>query len=146
MTTIREIPTGQTEQAAAALLALRPRWGSPAAVTAFVDTRLRPAGYQLAGAFETSGDGAAVAVIGFRQAWSTAWGHHLYVDDLSTLSAARDRGHAGALLQWVIDEAERLGCEALHLDSGVGEGRAAAHRLYLNHRLRISAHHFARQL
>ena len=49
---------------------------------------------------------------------------------------------AGALLDWLIEEARRLGCGQLHLDSGVGPDREDAHRLYLNKRLRISAHHF----
>jgi ribosomal protein S18 acetylase RimI-like enzyme len=141
---IRELPAGQTPLAAEALLALRPRWDSAEALVKFVDVQLRPAGYRLAGAFD--GDAAAVAVIGFRQSWSTSWGHHLYVDDLSTLPWARGRGCADALLRWVSEEARRLGCEALHLDSGVGPDRAAAHRLYMRHRLAITAHHFARDI
>ena len=39
-----------------------------------------------------------------------AWGHYLYVDDLSTVPAARGRGHADLLLAWVVDEGRRLGC------------------------------------
>jgi GNAT superfamily N-acetyltransferase len=54
------------------------------------------------------------------------------------------RGHARALLEWLIEEGKRLGCDQLHLDSGVGIDRAAAYRLYLNAGLVISAHHFAR--
>jgi len=141
--TIEEIPLGQTSCASAALLALRPRWQTAAALADFVDTRLRPVGYRLAGVLE---DGQALSVIGFRDVHATAWGHYLYVDDLSTLPEARGRGHGSALLDWVFDEAGRLGCEAVHLDSGVGADRAAAHRLYLRHHMRISAHHFAAEL
>jgi GNAT superfamily N-acetyltransferase len=68
------------------------------------------------------------------------------VDDLSTLPPARRRGHAQALLDWLAAEARRLGCDELHLDSGVGPDRAHAHRLYLNAGLRITSHHFARRL
>ncbi|ULN52875.1 GNAT family N-acetyltransferase [Mycolicibacillus parakoreensis] len=143
MATIEEIPLGQTSCASAALLALRPRWQTAAALADFVDTRLRPVGYRLAGVLE---DGQALSVIGFRDVHATAWGHYLYVDDLSTLPEARGRGHGSALLDWVFDEAGRLGCEAVHLDSGVGADRAAAHRLYLRHHMRISAHHFAAEL
>ena len=75
-----------------------------------------------------------------------AWGHYLYVDDLSTVPAARGRGHADLLMAWVVDQARRLGCEAVHLDSGVGADRAAAHRLYMRHHLRISSHHFQLEL
>jgi kynurenine formamidase len=48
------------------------------------------------------------------------------------------------LLDWLIDEGKRLGCDQFHLDSGVGIDRADAHRLYLNAGMVISTHHFAR--
>ncbi|MGC2655881.1 MAG: GNAT family N-acetyltransferase [Mycobacterium sp.] len=124
------------------MLLLRPRWKTAGAVINFVDTHLRPTGYRLAGAFEHSLD-AAVSVIGFRELWSTAWGHYMYVDDVSTLETARGHGYADKLLQWVIADAKRRQCEGVHLDSGVGSDRAAAHRLYMRNRLRISAHHFS---
>jgi hypothetical protein len=50
------------------------------------------------------------------------------------------------LLEWLREEAERLGCEQLHLDSGVGADRTDAHRLYFNAGLAISSLHFARRL
>jgi GNAT superfamily N-acetyltransferase len=142
MIEVREIPFGQTEQIAEPMLALRPRWKTVDAVVAFIDDRLRPGGYRLAGAFDPT-SGTSVAVVGFRELWSTAWRHCLYIDDVSTVAAARGHGYADALLRWVIDEARRRGCEAVHLDSGVGSDRAAAHRLYMRHRLQISAHHFS---
>ena len=108
-----------------------------------VDDVQRAEGYRLIGAFE-EGTQNAVAVAGFRTGYSLAWGHYLYVDDLSTLPQARRRGHGQSLLEWLIDEGKRLGCEQLHLDSGVGLDRAAAHRLYLNAGLVIASHHFAR--
>lgn len=123
------------------MLALRPRWQTAEALMEFIDTRLRPAGYRLAGVFENDPE-TAVSVIGFRESWSTAWAHHLYIDDLSTVADARGRGHADALMRWAIAEAGRLNCEAVHLDSGVGADRAAAHRLYMRHHLGITAHHF----
>jgi GNAT superfamily N-acetyltransferase len=83
-------------------------------------------------------------VAGFRTCNSLSWGHYLYVDDLSTKPSARRRGYARALLEWLLKEGQRLGCDQLHLDSGVGIDRADAHRLYLNAGLVISAHHFAR--
>jgi hypothetical protein len=43
-----------------------------------------------------------------------------------------------------VEEARRLGCDRIHLDSGVGLERADAHRLYMNAGMAISSHHFAR--
>ncbi len=56
------------------------------------------------------------------------------------------RGYAGALLDWLIDEGRSLGCTQLHLDSGTGQERFDAHRLYHSHGLAIYSHHFARGL
>jgi GNAT superfamily N-acetyltransferase len=68
------------------------------------------------------------------------------VDDLSTLPDARRRGHAAALLDRCAQEAERLGCDELHLDSAVGLERTDAHRLYFNRGLRITAFHFEKRV
>ena len=103
----------------------------------------RPEGYRLVAAFD-DGETNACAVAGFRTGHGFAWGHYLYVDDLSTLPEARRRGHGRQLLDWLAEEAARLGCKQVHLDSGVGLDRADAHRLYLNAGLVIAAHHFAR--
>ena len=70
---IREIMEGETAQAAEAMLLLRPRWKTADAVIDFIDTKLRPTGYRLVGAFEHSSD-AAVSIVGFRELWSTACG------------------------------------------------------------------------
>ena len=141
MSEIRELPGGQTNLAAPAMLALRPRWETADTLVDLIDTRLRPAGYRLVGAFDDHG--IAVSVVGFREMWTSAWGHIVYVDDLSTLRESRGHGYADQLLTWVEAEASRLGCEAVHLDSGVTSDRAPAHRLYMRHHLSITAHHFA---
>jgi GNAT superfamily N-acetyltransferase len=106
-----------------------------------VDELQRPEGYRLVGVLPGQGEDA-VAVAGFRLATSLSWGRHLYVDDLSTVPSARGQGFARELLAWVHDEADRLGCPEVHLDSGVGPNRYAAHRLYLNSGYVINAHHF----
>ena len=90
MAHIREIIKGETAQAAEAMLLLRPRWRTADAVIDFVDTKLRPTGDRLVGAFEHS-SGAAVSIIGFRELCSTACGHHMYIDDVSTLETARGK-------------------------------------------------------
>jgi GNAT superfamily N-acetyltransferase len=140
---IRELEVGETRLAHQAMRALRPAYEDREEFAAHVDGLLRPGGYRIVAALVPDRE-QAVAVAGFRASRNLSWGHHLYVDDLSTLPEARGRGHAGALLDWVLEEARRLGCEQLHLDSGVGLERSDAHRLYLNAGLVISAHHFAR--
>jgi GNAT superfamily N-acetyltransferase len=140
---IREIPSEHTAQAAEAILLLRSRWKTADAVIDFIDTQLRPTGYRLVGAFENDPN-TAVSIIGFREMWSTAFGHYMYIDDLSTLQTARGSGFADELLRWVIADAKRCGCTEVHLDSGVGSDRAPAHRLYMRNHLHISAHHFSR--
>jgi GNAT superfamily N-acetyltransferase len=124
---------------------LRPHYADEDAFVRRVDEVQRAEGYRLVAVFEQSTD-EAVAVAGFRVGHMLAWGRFLYVDDLSTLPAVRRHGHGRALLDWLADEGRRLGCEQLHLDSGVGTDRADAHRLYLNTGLRITSHHFARRL
>jgi GNAT superfamily N-acetyltransferase len=127
------------------MLELRPHIGSSADFVSTVDERQRPAGYRLLAAFD-EGDEQAAAAAGFRVLDYLAWGHALYCDDLSTRAQYRGRGHAGALMDWMIDEARRLGCGEFHLDSGVGPDRTTAHRLYFNKRMRISSHHFSRSV
>jgi GNAT superfamily N-acetyltransferase len=133
----------QTALAFEAMRALRTHYDDEARFVERVDEVQRPQGYRLVGAFE---DGRCVAVAGFRVIHNLAWGDTLYVDDLSSLPAARRRGHGRALLEWCEAEARRLGCQELHLDSGVGPDREDAHRLYFNTGLRITSHHFARGL
>jgi GNAT superfamily N-acetyltransferase len=136
---------GETELAVEAMLALRPRWSTPAELTEVIDTQLRPVGYRLVGVFRDHTE-RAVAVAGFREVIALAWGRYLYVDDVSTLPSERGNGYADRLMTWLGEEGRRLGCESLHLDSGVGADRTPAHRLYMRHKLRISAHHFQRDL
>ena len=144
MSDVRELQAGESHLAAAALLELRPDIGTPWALAERVE-RQRAAGYRLVASFEPGVDDAA-AVAGFRLAEGLAWGRHVYVDDLVTRAALRGRGHADAVMAWVADEARRLGCEQLHLDSGVGPDRADAHRFYFRHGMRIVSYHFARGL
>lgn len=91
-------------------------------------------------------DGPADAVAGFRAGHNLAWGDYLYVDDLSTHPRARGQGLAGGLLDWLIEEARRIGCDSFQLDSGFGPERTDAHRLYFNKRLAVASLHFARNL
>ena len=125
------------------MLELRPNIGPELAFADQVDNVLRPEGYRLAGFF-VKDDLYAAAVAGFRIVHHLAWGHTLYIDDLSSRYEHRKQGYAGQLMDWLIDEAKRLHLDEVHLDSGVGPDRADAHRLYFNKRMRISAFHFSR--
>ncbi len=142
---IRELAAGETHLASEAMLVLRPHVGSADDFVRRVDDVQRPAGYRLVAVF-VDGREQAVAAAGFRVNDHLAWGQALYCDDLSTVPDHRGHGYAAALLDWMIEEAGRLGCGELHLDSGVGADRESAHRLYLNKRMRISSFHFSRKV
>ena len=142
---LREIVPPDTALAFPAMRALRQQFADEAAFVERVDDVQRAEGYRLVGVFE-EGTPDAVAVAGFRVGHMLARGRFLYVDDLSTLPEARRRGHGRRLLEWLMDEARRLGCEQLHLDSGVAADRVDAHRLYFNAGLAITSYHFARNL
>ena len=142
---LREILPPDTVLAFPAMQALRPHYENEESFVERVDDLQRTEGYRLVGVFEDETQ-HAVAVAGFRVGHMLAWGRFLYVDDLSTLPEARRRGHGRRLLEWLTEEARRLGCEQLHLDSGVGPDRTDAHRLYFNVGLAISSFHFARRL
>jgi GNAT superfamily N-acetyltransferase len=145
MPTVRELTAEETALAWSALRELRPHVASPEEMTRRVNSEQRAEGYRLAGSF-AAGDQEPAGVAGFRTLHTLAWGHVLYVDDLVTRADRRGEGHADALMRWLVEEAARLGCAQLHLDSGVQRERETAHRFYFNHRLRISAYHFSREL
>jgi GNAT superfamily N-acetyltransferase len=135
---VRELSPAETHLAYAPMLELRPHLQSVDDFVAQVNDRQRPDGYRLIASFE--GDEVA-SVAGFRRAHYLAWGEFVYIDDLVTLERFRGRGHGRRLLDRVADEARRLGCTEVHLDSATH--RHDAHRLYLASGYRISAFHFA---
>ncbi len=101
----------------------------------------RPEGYRLVASFA---DGVVVSAGGFRRLNTLAWGDVLYIDDLVTLESHRGQGLAHRLLEWILTEARRLGCDQVHLDSA--PHRHAAHRLYLTEGYHISSFHFSREI
>ncbi len=144
MPEVRELASGESQLAAPALLELRPHLRTAEALAARVDA-LRPGGYRLVASFEPAESDAAAAA-GFRIAENLHIGRHLYVDDLVTRAALRGRGHADAVMAWIEAEARAHDCAVLHLDSGVQAERAAAHRFYFRHGMRIASYHFSRAL
>jgi GNAT superfamily N-acetyltransferase len=98
-------------------------------------------------AFVDLEDGSdAPAVITYRIVTFLFSGKTCYIDDLSTDPAARGKGYAGALLDFVKEQAKQASCVTLSLDSGHNPERTDAHRLYLNKGFRISSHHFSMNL
>jgi GNAT superfamily N-acetyltransferase len=135
---VRELSPTETYLAYGPMVELRPHLLSVEDFVAQVNDRQRPDGYRLVASFE--GDEVA-SVAGFRLAHYLAWGEFIYVDDLVTLEQFRGRGHGRRLLDWLMEEAHRLGCAQVHLDSATH--RHDAHRLYLRSGYRITAFHFA---
>src|SRR4051794_18078799 len=109
--------------------ALRTHYEDEAKFVRRVDEVQRPEGYRIVGAFDGE---RCLAVAGFRELNNLAWGHVVYVDDLSTHPDGRRRGYGRALLEWCAEEAHRLGCPALHLEPGAEANPLAAARPYLN--------------
>lgn len=93
---------------------------------------------------EENGEASAVAV--FETGYNLFRGKYIYIDDLSTLPVSRGKGYAGILLEWIFDYAKKENFDEVHLDSGVNEARANAHRLYLNKGFQISSLHFTTKL
>ena len=104
-------------------------------------TEMLTEGYKLAFIEE---DNIGVAAIGYRHLQFLYNGKHIYIDDLVTLPAYRGKGYAGALLDYVAAEAKANGYKTITLDSG--HHRTDAHRLYLNKKFAITAHHFVKNI
>jgi ribosomal protein S18 acetylase RimI-like enzyme len=144
MPTARELEPGEERLAAETLLELRPHWGDAETLARRIASQ-REDGYRVVASFD-DGDDVAGAVAGFRLGRNTHRGSHLYVDDLVTRADRRGRGHAHAAMALVEEIARAAGCDELHLDSGVGPEREAAHRFYFRHGMRITSYHFTKPL
>jgi GNAT superfamily N-acetyltransferase len=135
--------TGRTYAAFCVLREGRAIMESPAEFVWWVNEKQRPDGYRIVGAFLPD-KRDAVAAAGFRVHCMLSRGLMLYVDDLVTIPEYRSSGYAAQVFDWLVAEGRRLGCERLHLDSG--HLRHDAHRFYLNHGMKITAHHFSMAL
>ena len=142
---IRELAPDETALAFETMRTLRRHLEDRDEFVELVNGRQRDQGYRLVAALPRDG-GPAAAVAGFRAVHNLATGFHLHVDDLATSPDARRKGLAGALMDWMREQAERLGCGSVQLDSAVGPDRTDAHRLYFNKGLAIVAFHFAASL
>lgn len=138
------IGPADTRRAVPALRVLWPRYGEEE-MAALIDTSLRPNGYHLVGFLPADGS-PAPCVLGYRFQHSLWLGKSLYIIDIATLPDQRGQGYAGRIMDWIEEEAARQNCAAVHLDSGVGPDRAAAHRLYMTKHYQIGCHHFVKKL
>lgn len=121
------------------ILALRPHLTESNFVTTIQE--MMSEGYALAFIEEKD---KAVAAIGYRYLQYLYNGKHIYIDDLSTLPAARSKGYGGKLLDYVATIAREKGYGCVTLDSGYL--RTDAHRLYLNKGFTLVAHHFSKNI
>jgi GNAT superfamily N-acetyltransferase len=86
----------------------------------------------------------AGAFIGYRKINMLRTGPIIYVDDLFTFPEFRGQGYAGALLDYVADQAANEGIKSIHLDSGYT--LHTAHRLYHNKGYYLACNHFAKSI
>ncbi len=101
--------------------------------------RMAPHGFRLVFAEDEAGEVRAVA--GYRVTEMLRTGLMLEVDDLVTDADARSGGYGKALLDWLVAEAQALGCSVVELDSGVQ--RHDAHRFYFREGMHILGYHFS---
>jgi GNAT superfamily N-acetyltransferase len=95
-------------------------------------------GFQLASLRDD--DARIISVAGFRLCRSLGWGKFLYVDDLVSDQTRRSRGAGRAMFQWLVESAQKAGCDELRLDSALW--RNEAHRFYLRERMDIACFNF----
>jgi GNAT superfamily N-acetyltransferase len=81
------------------------------------------------------------AAAGYRFLNTLAWGYILYIDDLVAIAARHRTGLGTTLLQYLQEEARRVGCDAVHLD--IGYLRHLAHLAYLRNGFRFDCHHLS---
>lgn len=106
---------------------------------------------QLAGIFADGGrlvvaaDGEDVLGVALYRCYrDTFSGTKFYVDDLVTTSSRRSRGVGRTLLDWLQQEARRLGASNFILDSGTQ--RTDAHRFYFREGLVVECFNFRKSL
>lgn len=126
----------ELHQIAPVLLQLRPQYSEQSLVAQI--KAQQTAGFQIAYVIAET---EVLCVAGFVLGEKLAWQKHIYVDDLVTVESQRSTGAGKCMLDWLKQHARDLGCQQLHLDSGVN--RFGAHKFYLREGFCINSHHFA---
>jgi ribosomal protein S18 acetylase RimI-like enzyme len=86
----------------------------------------------------------ALALAGYRLQENLIYGRFVYIDDLVVASRARSRGLGKRMIDAVRDEARRLGCAYLVLDTGLAN--SLAQRFYFRQGLLSKGLHFSQAL
>lgn len=97
--------------------------------------------YRLLAAWD---DGQAVALAGYRLQENLLYGRFVYIDDLVVASQARSRGLGKQMIDAVREEARRLGCAYLVLDTGLAN--SLGQRFYFRQGLLSKGLHFSQAL
>jgi ribosomal protein S18 acetylase RimI-like enzyme len=103
--------------------------------------RQQAEGYRLLALWSARGPRA---LAGFRLTENLVHGRFLYVDDLVVDAAERSNGLGAILLTHLKDEARRLGCAKLVLDTGIDN--VAAQRFYARQGMRNTSLRFSEML
>jgi len=119
---------------------LRPHLADGEAFAAQV-ARQAGEGYRLLAAWQ---DGRVAGLAGYRLQENLIYGRFIYVDDLVVGSRVRSRQIGQRLLDAVRDEARRLGCNRLVLDTGLAN--SMAQRFYFRQGLLSTGLHFGQSL
>lgn len=72
------------------------------------------------------------------------FGKYLYINDLVTDSTHRSHGIGKMLVDWIEEEAKRLGCTGIKLSSNVN--RHDAHRFYVTDGFFVHGYYFVKEL
>jgi GNAT superfamily N-acetyltransferase len=139
--TLQELDTPVLQRAGFALMReLRPHLTDEAAFAEQI-ARQYAQGYRLLGAYLGE---RVVGLIGYRAMENTVYGRFVYVDDLVIDTGERQRGLGAFLITTVRNEARRLGCQHLVLDTGLH--MALAQRFYFRQGLLARGMHFVQPL
>ncbi|MFZ6678369.1 GNAT family N-acetyltransferase [Undibacterium sp. Tian12W] len=119
---------------------LRPQLGDLDSFTQQID-RQSQQGYRLSGLWQ---DEKLAGLIGFRESENMLYGRHLYVDDLVVAVSLRNSGLGADLLNKVRDEAKRLDCTFIVLDTSLQ--KPMAQRFYYREGLLATGMRFVQKL
>lgn len=108
--------------------------------TVFVE-EFKQSNYQCLGIYE---EGSLVATVGFWVGVRFYCGKYMYVNNFVVDSAKRGKGFGSRIMCWLEEEAVRLGCKAVVLDSYVTN--KAAHQFYFGKGYHISNFHFRKDV
>lgn len=119
---------------------LRPHLGSADALCA-AWRRQQAEGYRLTALCQAT---HIVTLAGYRVQHNLVHGRFLYVDDLVTTASHRQHRYGAGMLDWLKEEARRLDCAKLLLDTPLHN--ALGQRFYFRHGLLARALRFSLEL